>query len=798
MGRDLRMALRTIRRYPGFSVAVVLTLAVAIGPNTSIFSLVNSILLRPLPFADAEELVWVSGSRERTGTSGFTASSYEEYLRWRDLDGIFEEIGAYYDRSFNLSGDGTPERVSGAVASPTLFSALGVRPVLGRSFLEEETVAGRDRVTILGNGLWRRRFGADPEIVGSTVLLHGEEHRVVGVMPRGFKFPQYADIWIPLSTEPEEKGRHEPFLWAVGRLEEGRTAAEARSAVAAATARLGEVHPEQYAEATVEVLPLRRFFVGDTGTAALLFIAVTGLVLLVACANIAGLFLARAAQRQREIAVQIALGARRRGLARQLLTESVVLALFGGATGLALGAAGLRLLESSIPVELPFWASFDLDAAVVLFVFGVSLAAGCLCALAPMLQLARPELTPALQVEGGRGGSGGSSSKMRNALVLSEIAISLILLTGAAVAGRSLLYLQQGELGFDADGIMTFYVNLPNKGYEEPVRRSAFYQQSARRIKALPGVLEVGTASALPLQSWYATEFVLPDGDGPADEPLSGLSRAVGGDFFEVLGMRFVRGRPFGELDVALESSNVAIVNRAFAERHWSLDEAVGMRLRLTESRRTVEIVGVVEDIRQSGLERAVRPEIYLPLEHDPLFARYFLVRSSGDPYEVVAPAREAIESIAPTIPIYQVQSLREVVDAAFWQPRLYSWLLGIFAGIALFLAAVGIYGVISFLVERRRREIGVRMALGAHPGQVVGLMLRQVVELVVAGLIVGLIGSIAFARLLGSALYGIGSGDAVTFATVGLVLVCVAGLAAFVPAHRAARGDPMIALQEG
>ena len=397
---DLRFAFRSLRKRPGFTIAVVLTLALAIGPNSAIFSVVNTVLLKPLPYDDADSIVWLTGTRPRDGRADASASSWREYLRWRSRSEVFEGVAAYYDRSFNLSDDDEPERVSGAVVTPNLFHVLGVQPVLGRSFLEREAGQGNHRVVILGDGLWRRRFGADPGVIGREIRLHGEPHTVVGVMPPGFKFPQYADAWVPLAIDAENHTDTEAFLWGVARMQPGVTTKVARAAVESAVRPLEEESPDEYAGLGVELTSLREFYVGQTGTAAILFLVATGLVLLVACANVAGLLLARTATRVKELAVRSAMGAMRARLARQLMIESLVLAGVGGALGLALGAWGLRLLEISIPVELPFWADFSLDFRVVGFVFSIVLVIGVAFGVLPLAQVRRRELTQELR-EGG-------------------------------------------------------------------------------------------------------------------------------------------------------------------------------------------------------------------------------------------------------------------------------------------------------------------------------------------------------------------------------------------------------------
>jgi predicted permease len=793
---DTRLAIRSIRKHPGFAAAVVLTLALAIGPNSAIFSVVNTVLLKPLPYEDAEELVWITGTRPWTGRSGTTASSWREYERWRTRKDAVAEVAVYFDRSFNLSEAGDPERVSGAVVTPGLFQVLGVKPLVGRAFLAEEASPGAHRVVLLGYGLWHRRFGGDPGILGRQVPLHGELYTVVGVMPEGFRFPQYADAWVPLSIEALGRAETDAFLWGIGRLAPGVDPARAEAALAAAVEPLEEAAPDDYEGVGARVVALREYYVGESGAAAVLFWAATGLVLLIACANVAGLLLARMASRTSEIALRTAMGAGRARLSRQLVLESLVLAFLGGGLGLALGAGGLRLLEVSIPVELPFWADFSLDLRVVAFVVLVSAGVGVALGLTPWVQIRRRELTAALKEGGGQQVVGRRGGRVRNALVVGEIALSIVLLTGAALMGRSLLLLQAEDLGFSTVRVVTFRVDLPGRAYEEPRRRTAFVEEARSQLAAIPSVEEVGAVSALPLQSWFSVSYrVAGEPAGSPEDVETAFTRVVTGGYLEALHIPVVRGRGFTERDT-LEASGVVLINQALAERLMTGGDPLGRALRLDGWDRDAEVVGVVADVRQVGTDPTVRPEILQPASQHPPYSLSWVLRTTGDPGAVVAPARRVIAELGSALPIYQVKGLDEVVEEAFWQPRIYAWLLGIFAVIALVLASVGIYGVIAYLVEQRTREIGIRMALGARRSQAVTWVLRQAAFTVGLGALLGALGAAAVARVLGSTLFGVAPAGPLLYLSITVLLSVIACAAVLLPAHRATRVHPASALR--
>ena len=615
-------------------------------------------------------------------------------------------------------------------------------------------------------------------------------------MPEGFAFPQYSDAWVPLSMDALDHAETEAFLWGLARLRPGVGRATVESALETSVRPLEKRYPEEYAGLGARVLPLRELYVGQTGTAAVLFLVATGLVLLVACANIVGLLLARTATRSKEIAVRAAMGARRPRLARQLMIESLVLSGLGGLLGLVLGGWGLRLLELSIPVELPFWADFSFDHLVVGFVLLISVGIGVAFGLLPLLQVRRHELTAALREGGERALAGRRSGRTRNLLVVGEIALSIVLLAGAGLMGRSLLLLQSGDLGFAPEGVMTLRVDLPITGYETAESRARFFERAFERLEGIPGVESVGAVSALPLQSWYSTSYEI---EGrPTEDPDSkrtAYSRIVGADYFESLGVPLIRGRGFSERDT-LDAPAVIVINQAMAERIWPNEDPIGARLRLDGWDRTVEVLGVVADTRQSGTDPEVRPELYQPHAQRPAYSMHVLLRTAGSPEGVVTPARRVMAELAPTIPVYKVQTLEEVVDEAFWQPRVYSWLLGVFAAIALVLAAVGLYGVIAYVVEQRTREIGVRMALGASASDAMGLVLRQAGKMVGLGVVLGLAAAVGFTKVLESILFGVVAAGFGLFGSIAAVLALVATAAVLWPARRASRVDPVVALR--
>ncbi|MCI0489448.1 MAG: ABC transporter permease [Blastocatellia bacterium] len=801
--QDIRYAFRTLLKRPGFAVVVVLTLALGIGANTTIFSIVNGFLIRPLPYKNAERLVDINETALNVGLERLSVA-YPDFVDWRDQNQTFEDMAAYDEGSFNLTGRGEPERISGASVSASLFSVLGVAPVAGRDFRPEEDTPAGDKVVILSHGLWQRRFGADPNILGQQLTLQGVSRTVVGILPPGFQFPENADLWVPLALDPEETGRGNYSYSVVARLKPGVTLEQGYADIDTIARRLGQQFKDK-ADVGVVVTTLRDLYVEDARLAVLLFLAAVGFVLLIACANVANLMLARAASRQKEMAIRAALGARRWRVIRQLLTESILLALIGGASGLVLGRWGRDLLLTSIPEDIPFWINFDIDLRVLGFILLISLATGLIFGLAPALQASRVDLNESLKESGGRGSAGGGHHRLRSLLVVAEIALALVLLISAGLMMKGFLQLQKVDPGFDSKNVLTMRVSLPSAKFDDVKQQRAyyeqFYQQALERVKALPGVESASAVSNLPMggSNWgmgYTVEGTPPH--PPGQIPVAN-QRVVSPDYFRVMGIRMLQGRDFNELDAEEKSPEVVIVNETMVRRYWPGDDPIGKRLKYGDHEskspwRTV--VGVVNDVRHYGLDNQIREGVYVPHQQFAVSSMTFVIRTALDPSNMTGAVRSQIWEIERDLPVYQIRTMEEVLSRSVWQSRLYSWLFAIFAVMALVLAAVGVYGVISQSVTQRTHEIGIRMALGARPGDVLKMIVGHGAKLALIGMVMGLMGAFGVTWVMSKLLFGISATDPVTFAATSLALLGVAILASYIPARRATKVDPMVALR--
>ena len=814
--QDLRYAGRTLLRNPAFSAVALIALALGIGANTAIFSVVNAVLFRPLPYDSPGRLVSVLTVRMKQDERIRAAPL--DVADWRARNRAFTDLAAYAGSGFTITG-GCPagsgcdaEMVIGEMVSPQLFQILGARPLLGRTLLPGEDAPGRERVVVLGHGLWQRRFGSDPGIIGRSVLLNGTGYEVVGVMPPRFVFPsERYQLWTPLAMQSEQlrswNTRSSHFLQVVGRLRPGTSVQQARADMASVAAALREQYPENDNVGT-DVIPLEETMLGAVRTGLLTLLGAVGLVLLIACANVANLLLARATARRREMAVRSALGASRRRLTRQLLTESVLLALLGGAIGFVLAVWGVRALVALAPGEVPRLAEVGLDGSVLAFTLLASLATGALFGLAPAFAGAGVELAESLRA-GGRGDTGGRRAAVRGSLVVAEVALSLVLMVGAGLALRSLIALGAVDPGFRPQGVMTMTTLLSQQRYPEVPRVRAFYDEVVRRVAAQPWVEAVGITTHLPMsgQNWENGIVVEGwQGSSPQDAAVAGV-RGVTPDYFRAIGNPLRAGRaPTARDDAGAPA--VLLVNEAMAKRYWPgvpLADVPGRRVKIAddpgEPWRTV--VGVVADVRHGGLESETRPELYLPFAQYPDWAvslagraMSFAVRSSADDGAVVRGVRQEVTALDRDVPLSQVQPLAELVDESVAQPRFRTFLLAAFAVLAVSLAAVGIYGVIAYAVAQRTREIGVRVALGAGRAQVLRLVVGEGLRLAGLGLAVGLVASLAATRVLRGLLYGTSPTDPATFAGVSLLVLTVAFVAAYLPARRAARVDPMVALR--
>ena len=798
LAQDVRYAARGLARAPGFAFAVIATLTLAIGANVAMFAVVDAVLLSPLPYRDADRLVWL---REVDPTEGGRdqAVSPPTAEDWRRAQRSFAGVAAISDEPVVFLGAGGPEKIEAAAVSADFFQVMGTWPALGRGFLAEDDVQGARRVVVLSDALWRRRFGADPGVVGRLVRLGADAHEVVGVAPRGFEFPRGAELWMPLAPALGEgalvRGAH--FLDVVGRLAPGVDAARAEAELVSIQGRIAETDPS-YAGYGARVESLRTHEVGSVRTALLVLLAAVGFVLLIACANVAGLLLARAGSRAREMSIRLAVGAGRRRLVRQLLTESVALAAAGGACGLLLAAWGVGALRALGPDVLPRASELGVSWEAVAFTVLVTLLTGTAFGLVPALRASRLDLAAALR-DGAASLAGGlRSTRLRGALVVAESALTVVLLVGAGLMLNSLVRLLLVDPGFRPDGVSTFLIALPRERYPDGPRQAAFYSELRERVRTLPGVLSVGLGSNVPVsgQSMMSPLMV----EGRAREPGAAqtfVQQTVADEgYFRALGMRLVAGRAFTEADGA-SAVPAAVVNEELARRVFPGEDPIGKRLRtMFGSPAMREIVGVVADVRHAGPARAAPPQVFVPFAQSPGPYMTLVVRAEGEPRALAAGVRAAVLGVDPEQPVDRVASLESLLAGTMARSRLYALLLGGYALLALALAAVGLYGVIAYSVGQRTHEIGVRVALGATAGTVVRDVLGQGLALCGAGMGMGLLGAVAVARVLRGLLYGVGPGDVATYSAAAAVLLVVSVAACWAPARRAARIDPLIALR--
>jgi putative ABC transport system permease protein len=815
MLKDIRFALRQLFKQPAFTVIAVLTVALAIGATTAVLSLVNGLLIRPLPYREAQRLVLLlqhfkSQNLERIPVSPTEFKDYETRAR------SFEKLGAFGFTSFNFAGEDRPERIAGATVTAGVFPLLGVSPVKGRFFQPEECALGRDDVVIISARLWQRRFNSDPRIIGTKLFLDGKSFTVVGVMPAGFDFPlqlfnlgnggefhERAEIWKPLAfTDDEMKMRGSRAYTVIGRLANGTSVAQVQAEVETINAQMRREHPNNYTQDNSfggDVFPLQDLAVAGMRPALLILLGAVVLVLLIACANLTTMLLARAAAREREIAIRVALGAGRLRLLKQVFTESVLLALIGGAAGVVLALWGVELLKTIGAQTVPRLREVNVDLAVLGVTLVICVCTGIIFGLAPGLASARPELTEALK-EGGRGSTQGTRrNRLRNGLVIAEVALALVLLSGAGLLIKSFGRLQNVDPGFNPRNAVTFEISLPKMQYPDDASIVRFNNEAQRRIAALPGVHAAGFSTILPLagtnSDWsFAIEGRPSDGKTPTPDEEK---RQVSPDYFHALETPLVKGRFFTDADNA-DAPRVIIVNHAFAKKFLPNEDALGKRLTFDDPKKSpkwITIVGVVGDIRHFGLDVEPKPEMYVPFAQEPYFTTICVIRSSQDLRGLLPAIRREIQAIDPAVPLANVRAFENVIADSIAPRRLSVVLLGVFAGVAVLLASVGIYGVMSFLVVQRTHEIGVRMALGAQRSDVLKLVLARSLKLISAGTIIGLIVAVMSTHTLRALLYSVSAFDAATFALVTILLGAVALAASYLPAVRATRADPMMVL---
>jgi putative ABC transport system permease protein len=795
--RDLRFGLRSLRRSPGFTVVAVLCLALGICANAAIFSVLNAVLLRPLPYAQPDRLVRIY---ETFGTHTRSSASFADVHDWQEQSSSFEGMAAWLEVSLTLQGASEPERIKVVAGTAGLFPLLGVSPLLGRTFSPGHAEPASGQVIVLGEKLWRRRFSGDPSLIGRAIQIDGSPYTVVGVMPASFDFPPNAaaDAWGLFDPSPAvQQARGYGFLAAVGRLKPGVSVAASVAELRPIMRRLEKQYPVQ-AGRGVDALALRETVVGSSRPALLVLLGAVSLVLLIACANVANLLLARAAVRRREVAVRLALGAGRARLIRQFLVESLVLALAGALLGALLAGWSLWALTPLAQSALPTSGGIPLDGRVFGFLALISALSGLAFGIVPALQASREDVRGTLNDAGAKATAGGRQQSFRNALVVLEIALSLVLLIGAGLLMRGFLHLSGTPSGLVAENVLTAHVSVPDARIKGATVR--LFQPMLQKVREIPGVRSAAIVSLLPIQDAWTNGSYKVEGR-PA--PLPGQApnaefRTASPDFFASLGIPILRGRDFAESDGGPGVRRV-IVNEALARQQFPGENAVGRQLRL-DKEGPHTIVGVVGSVRQAGLDEEPLPEIYFPYTQvgaeGGLFDATLVIRTAVAPASVTADVRRAVRSVDPSLPLFRVTTMEEVIADSLAARRLNLWLLGIFAAIALVLSAAGLYGVISYLVAQRTREIGIRIALGAQNREVVGLVMGQGARLTAAGIALGLLGAFAFTRLLASLLDGVSARDPLTFAGVAALLAAVALLATWIPARRAARVDPMLAIR--
>ncbi len=796
--RDVSYSSRVLLKNYAFTIVVVLTLALGIGANTAIFSFANGILLRPLPYPQSDRLTAIQETALKRGVDAMSVS-YPNFLDWREQNSVFESMGTYFGSTrFALSGAGEPISIRGARISYGTLETLRVSTQLGRSFTVNEDRPEEDAVVILGHELWQTNFGGDSNIVGKKIVLSNRSRTIVGVMPRGFRFPEIAELWVPLALTPQLFTRNDHGLSAIARLKDGVSVAEAQAQMHNIAARVEQQNPVTNEGLGVKVSSMHDYLTGDYREALLILLGVVGCVLLVACVNVANLMLARATARQKEFALRAALGAGRWRIVRQLLVESMLLAIVGGALGFALSIWALRLLLKSIPLQLPFWMNFSVDLRVLGFTIAITVLTGLLFGVAPALQTSRVDLNDSLK-EGGRG-TGSGSARSRSLLVVTEIALSLVLLVGAGLMIQSFLRLRRVNVGIEPTNISIASFQLSPAKYREEEQRASFVKQLMERVRALPGVQTASGTTTIPLSGGGWGRSLTVEG-----YPVLAVGQApmiqhtvVTPDYFRTMGIPLLSGRDFTDSD-AKGSPLVTIIDERLAREYWPNESPVGRRIRFgppEDNEPWHTIIGVVGTVRHERMQEDTRKSVYLPHAQMPVNGVALMARTTSEPKELVAAIRREVAQLDSDLPVSKITTMQEVIDESIWQPRLYATLFGVFAGGALLLALIGIYGVMAFLVQTRTHEIGVRMALGATARDVFKLIVGRGMKLTAIGVLIGIGGAVAVTRLMHSLLFNTSATDPIVFIMISLLLAVAAFLACYIPARRAAKVDPLIALR--
>jgi putative ABC transport system permease protein len=814
--QDLRFGARMLMKTPGFTMIAVITLALGIGANTAIFSVVNGVLLRQLPYEKPEQLAFIWEKFSSWGLEQIPVSA-SEFTDYRNQTQFFSNLAAFDPADFNLTGGDLPERVPGAQVSASLFPLLGVKPQLGRAFSYEEDQPGRDNVVLLNHGLWRRRFGADPGIIGRTLALNGRSYTVIGVMPPSFQFPmslfgikgltftQPAELWTPVAFSADRlKERASRSLCVIGRLKPGVTLTQANAEVNAIAYRMRRQYPENYPPEGwgAYAVSLHEQIVGRMRLPLLVLLGAVSLVLLIACANVASLLLARSTVRRKEIAVRAALGASRRRITRQLLTENLLLAFCGGGLGLLIALWGTDQLVSLSSQTLPRMKEVGIDGRVLGFTLLASMLTGLVFGLMPVIEASKLDLNEVLKEGGRRGAVSAGQKRLRSLIVVAEFALALVLLIGAGLLSRSFWRLQNVSPGFETENALTFQITLPWASYTGSRQAAAFFQQAIDRISHLPGVKAAGAASILPLSGSNNDQGFVIEG-----RPLRDLNKDVGDEefrvvtpgYFRTMGIPLLKGRSFNDDDNA-DIAGVTIINQAFAERHFRGEEPLGKRLTMDDPRESnakwLTIVGVVGDVRHSGLNVAAKPEFYVSLLQYTRWSMTLVARAGADPVSLTDAIRREILAMDPQLPLYNVRPMERVIDESVAPQRLSTFLFGGFAALALTLAAIGVYGVMSYAVAQRTNEIGIRIALGAQTRDVLKLVVTQGMKPAMAGVAIGLAAAFGLTQLIKNLLFDVSPTDPLTFAVITLLITAIGALACWIPARRATKVDPLVALR--
>jgi len=802
--KDILYALRGLRKRPGFTIVALLTLALGIGANTAIFSVVNAVLLRPLKFKDPDRLaiVW-----EDATFAGFPLNTPApaNFIDWKTQNRSFEDMAAVASSSFNLTGDGEPERVAAHSVTANFFPVLGVQPLLGRSFTNEEDRPGANKVALLSYQLWQSRYGAIHDIVNRTILLNGEKYTVIGVMPSSFQFlEKEIRLWVPLALDQEEmanRGGH--YLTVVARLKPGVRMSQAQADMSTLMTHIAKDHPNETFEGKLGavVVSLRDQLVGDSRGPLLVLLVAVAFVLLIACANVAGLLLARAVGRRREIALRVALGASRLRVVRQLLTESLLLSIVGGAIGACLAAWSFAFLENLIPASLALSTDLRLDLKILLFAFAISVLTGVVFGLVPALQTAKVDLNEALKQSSVRTTSSG---KLRSGIIVFEVALSIVLLVGAGLLIQTLYRLFNQYSVLQPEKVLTLRTVLPRAKYDQPAKRTRFYEQVLERVEHLPGVVSAGYTTSVPLGWKGGTSGFYPEG---VTQPIPGMSydanhRQVTTNYLKTMSIPLLSGRYFTPQDNE-KSIPVVIVNETMARQYWPAQSVLGRRLKLGDPNEDIpwlEVIGVVADVRQMGLDAPVKAEMYLPYQqittHLWYIPRDLAIRTSGDPSSLAGAVRQVIREVDPDQPVSNIATMAELLGEEAAQRRLGMLMLVAFSALALLLAAIGIYGVLAYFVSQHTNEIGLRVALGATQWSILLMILRKGMNLTLAGVAIGLVAAFAVTRLMSSLLFEVRAVDPLTFVVASLVLAIAGLLASFIPARRAIKVDPLVALR--